>query len=109
MFDITRREVMWGGRSSSSSKPGASPARRMAPSSRATAKRQCSAPSSGQRSARERQDFFPLTVNYEEKASAAGKIPGGFFKREGRPSEKETLVSRLIDRPLRPLFVQVVP
>jgi polyribonucleotide nucleotidyltransferase len=50
------------------------------------------------------QDFFPLTVNYQEKTFAAGKIPGGFFKREGRPSEKETLVSRLIDRPLRPLF-----
>src|ERR1700742_134187 len=50
------------------------------------------------------QDFFPLTVNYQEKTFAAGKIPGGFFKREGRPSEKETLVSRLIDRPIRPLF-----
>jgi len=50
------------------------------------------------------QDFFPLTVNYQEKAFAAGKIPGGFFKREGRPSENETLVSRLIDRPIRPLF-----
>jgi polyribonucleotide nucleotidyltransferase len=49
-------------------------------------------------------DFFPLTVNYQEKTFAAGKIPGGFFKREGRPSEKETLVSRLIDRPIRPLF-----
>lgn len=49
-------------------------------------------------------DFFPLTVNYQEKTYAAGKIPGGFFKREGRPSEKETLTSRLIDRPLRPLF-----
>jgi len=49
-------------------------------------------------------DFFPLTVNYQEKAFAAGKIPGGFFKREGRPTEKETLVSRLIDRPIRPLF-----
>ena len=49
-------------------------------------------------------DFFPLTVNYQEKAFAAGKIPGGFFKREGRPSEKETLTSRLIDRPIRPLF-----
>ena len=49
-------------------------------------------------------DFFPLTVNYQEKTYAAGKIPGGFFKREGRPSEKETLVSRLIDRPIRPLF-----
>ncbi|MFQ5783400.1 MAG: polyribonucleotide nucleotidyltransferase [Alphaproteobacteria bacterium] len=51
-------------------------------------------------------DFFPLTVNYQEKAFAAGKIPGGFFKREGRPSEKETLVSRLIDRPIRPLFAK---
>tara|TARA_Y200000002_G_scaffold382540_1_gene399938 strand:- start:9 stop:2222 length:2214 start_codon:yes stop_codon:yes gene_type:complete len=51
-------------------------------------------------------DFFPLTVNYQEKAYAAGKIPGGFFKREGRPSEKETLVSRLIDRPIRPLFAK---
>src|SRR6478609_1763504 len=49
-------------------------------------------------------DFFPLTVNYQEKAFAAGKIPGGFFKREGRPSEKEVLTSRLIDRPIRPLF-----
>ena len=49
-------------------------------------------------------DFFPLTVDYREKTYAAGKIPGGFFKREGRPSEKEILVSRLIDRPLRPLF-----
>lgn len=49
-------------------------------------------------------DFFPLTVNYQEKAFAAGKIPGGFFKREGRPSEQETLTSRLIDRPVRPLF-----
>src|SRR5450631_3737961 len=50
------------------------------------------------------QDFFPLTVDYIEKTYAAGKIPGGFFKREGRPSEKETLTSRLIDRPIRPLF-----
>ena len=50
------------------------------------------------------QDFFPLTVDYIEKTYAAGKIPGGFFKREGRPSENETLTSRLIDRPLRPLF-----
>ena len=51
-------------------------------------------------------DFFPLTVNYQEKAYAAGKVPGGYFKREGRPSEKETLVSRLIDRPIRPLFAK---
>ncbi|KLN60965.1 polynucleotide phosphorylase/polyadenylase [Kiloniella spongiae] len=58
----------------------------------------------GARSVKPGQDFFPLTVNYQEKTYAAGKIPGGFFKREARPSEKETLVSRLIDRPLRPLF-----
>ncbi|MDG4543994.1 MAG: polyribonucleotide nucleotidyltransferase [Rickettsiales bacterium] len=57
-----------------------------------------------QKKAKEGIDFFPLTVNYQQKAFAAGKIPGGFFKREGRPSEKETLTSRLIDRPLRPLF-----
>ena len=50
------------------------------------------------------RDFFPLTVDYQERTYAAGKIPGGFFKREGRPSEKETLTCRLIDRPLRPLF-----
>ncbi|RUO47777.1 polyribonucleotide nucleotidyltransferase [Pseudidiomarina aquimaris] len=54
--------------------------------------------------AKEGQDFFPLTVNYQERTYAAGKIPGGFFKREGRPSENETLTSRLIDRPIRPLF-----
>lgn len=68
------------------------------------------------KSAKEGQDFFPLTVQYQEKAYAAGRIPGGFLKREGRPSEKETLTSRLIDRPIRPLFpkgfmneVQVIP
>ncbi len=61
-------------------------------------------------------DFFPLTVNYQEKYYAAGKIPGGYFKREARPTEAETLISRLIDRPIRPLFpdsfrneVQVLP
>ncbi len=59
----------------------------------------------GRREMKPGQDFFPLTVNYQEKTYAAGKIPGGFFKREGRPSEKETLTSRLIDRPIRPLFV----
>jgi polyribonucleotide nucleotidyltransferase len=58
----------------------------------------------GAKSVKPGQDFFPLTVNYQEKAYAAGRIPGGYFKREGRPSENETLVSRLIDRPLRPLF-----
>jgi polyribonucleotide nucleotidyltransferase len=58
----------------------------------------------GQKEASEHRDFFPLTVNYQEKTYAAGRIPGGFFKREGRPSEKETLTARLIDRPIRPLF-----
>ena len=56
------------------------------------------------KSAKPGQDFFPLTVNYMEKYYAAGRIPGGFFKREGRPGEKEVLTSRLIDRPIRPLF-----
>ncbi len=58
----------------------------------------------GKKQAAPGQDFFPLTVNYQEKTYAVGKIPGGFFKREGRPTEKETLTSRLIDRPIRPLF-----
>ncbi len=58
----------------------------------------------GAKNAKPGQDFFPLTVNYQEKFYAAGRIPGGFFKREGRPTERETLVSRLIDRPIRPLF-----
>ena len=58
----------------------------------------------GAKKVKEGQDFFPLTIQYQEKTYAAGKIPGGFFKREGRPSEKETLTSRLIDRPIRPLF-----
>ena len=56
------------------------------------------------RTPKEGIDFLPLTVNYQEKTYAAGRIPGGYFKREGRPTEKETLVSRLIDRPIRPLF-----
>ena len=60
----------------------------------------------GEHSPRPGLDFFPLSVHYQEKTFSAGKIPGGFFKREGRPSEKETLTSRLIDRPIRPLFVQ---
>jgi polyribonucleotide nucleotidyltransferase len=58
----------------------------------------------GRKAAEPGRDFFPLTVNYQEKTYAAGKIPGGFFKREGRPAEKETLICRLIDRPIRPLF-----
>src|SRR5579871_561674 len=52
----------------------------------------------------EERDFFPLTINYQERTYAAGRIPGGYFKREGKPSEKEVLTSRLIDRPIRPLF-----
>ena len=60
----------------------------------------------GEKAPRPGVDFFPLTVNYQEKTFATGKIPGGFFKREGRPSEKETLTSRLIDRPIRPLFAK---
>src|SRR3989454_4917208 len=58
----------------------------------------------GATKAKEGQDFFPLTVDYREKAAAAGRFPGGYFKREGRPTEKEILTSRLIDRPIRPLF-----
>ncbi|PJF32785.1 MAG: polyribonucleotide nucleotidyltransferase, partial [Phototrophicales bacterium] len=58
----------------------------------------------GKKEVKEGQDFFPLTVNYIEKRYAAGKIPGGFIKRENRPSDAETLIARLIDRPLRPLF-----
>ena len=58
----------------------------------------------GAKNAKQGQDFFPLTVDYQERSYAAGRIPGSFFKREGRPSEKEILTSRLIDRPIRPLF-----
>ena len=58
----------------------------------------------GDKNAESGKDFLPLTVDYQERTYAAGKIPGGFFKREGRPSEKEVLTSRLIDRPIRPLF-----
>jgi len=58
----------------------------------------------GSKSVKQGQDFFPLTVDYQERSYAAGRIPGNFFKREGRPSEKEILTSRLIDRPIRPLF-----
>ncbi|HEY1637632.1 MAG TPA: polyribonucleotide nucleotidyltransferase, partial [Rhizomicrobium sp.] len=60
----------------------------------------------GAQSPRPGIDFFPLTVNYQEKYFAVGKIPGGYFKREGRPTERETLISRLIDRPIRPLFAE---
>ncbi len=79
------------------------PGRRLRASSR-WATPSCSSPPSPPRRRRPGKDFFPLTVNYIEKTYAAGRIPGGFFKREGRPTEKETLTSRLIDRPIRPLF-----
>src|ERR1700759_819312 len=60
----------------------------------------------GAAAAKEGQEFFPLTVNYQERYYAAGKIPGGYFKRERAPTERETLISRLIDRPIRPLFAE---
>src|SRR6478672_6844213 len=64
---------------------------------------------SAAKSASPNRDFVPLTVDYRERTYAAGKIPGGFFKREGRPTEKEVLTSRLIDRPIRPLFSKQFP
>ena len=88
----------------SPSKPAKSPARPTARSSSRWATPSCSSPPSAARRPSPGKDFFPLTVNYVEKTYAAGRIPGGFFKREGRPTEKETLTSRLIDRPIRPLF-----
>jgi polyribonucleotide nucleotidyltransferase len=105
MFDITREEIEWGGRTLvletgkiARQADGAVLATYGETSVLATVV--------GERSPKPGLDFFPLTVNYQEKTYAAGKIPGGFFKREGRPSEKETLVSRLIDRPIRPLFAK---
>ncbi|MGC2200753.1 MAG: polyribonucleotide nucleotidyltransferase [Stellaceae bacterium] len=104
MFQVYRKELMWGGRrlvletgKIARQADGAVVATYGDTTVLCTAV--------AMKSAKPGQDFFPLTVNYQEKTFAAGKIPGGFFKREGRPSEKETLVSRLIDRPLRPLFV----
>ena len=88
----------------SPSRPARSPSRPTAPSSSAAAAPWCSPPSSPPRRAMEGQDFFPLTVEYRERAYAGGRIPGGFFKREGAPDEKEILTCRLIDRPIRPLF-----
>src|SRR3954465_15757656 len=103
MFKVFRKELMWGGRrlvletgKIARQADGAV----MATYGETTVL--CTAVA--MKTAKPGQDFFPLTVNYQEKTFAAGKIPGGFFKREGRPSEKETLVSRLIDRPIRPLF-----
>ena len=103
MFDITRKKFSWGG-VDMSLETG-----RMARQADAAVLASlgdsvvlCTVV--GEKTARPGIDFFPLTVHYVEKTYAAGKIPGGFFKREGRPSERETLVSRLIDRPIRPLF-----
>ena len=104
MFDIHRLEIDWGGRKLKLETG------RMARQADAAVFAQYGDTSVmatvvAARSVRPGVDFFPLTVNYQEKTYAAGKIPGGFFKREGRPTEKETLTSRLIDRPIRPLFV----
>jgi polyribonucleotide nucleotidyltransferase len=105
MFNITREEIDWGGR------PLVLETGRIARQADGAVlatygETSVLATVVADRSPKPGLDFFPLTVNYQEKAYAAGKVPGGYFKREGRPSEKETLVSRLIDRPIRPLFVK---
>ncbi len=103
MFEVYRKEIIWGGRTLSFETgkiARQSDGAVMVTYGGTTVL--CTAV--GALSAKPGIDFFPLTVNYQEKAFAAGRIPGGFFKREGRPTEKETLVSRLIDRPIRPLF-----
>ena len=103
MFEVFRKELMWGGRRlvlETGKVARQADGAVLATYGETTVL--CTAVAS--KTARAGQDFFPLTVNYQEKTFAAGKIPGGFFKREGRPSEKETLTSRLIDRPIRPLF-----
>ena len=105
MFETQRVEIEWGGRKLRL-ETGRMARQADAAVSPSTARPACSPPSSPRRAPKPGIDFFPLTVNYQEKTYAAGKIPGGFFKREGRPTEKETLTSRLIDRPIRPLFVE---
>jgi len=103
MFEVFRKELMWGGRRlvlETGKVARQADGAVMATYGETTVL--CTAVAAKQ--AKPGQDFFPLTVNYQEKTFAAGKIPGGFFKREGRPSEKEVLTSRLIDRPIRPLF-----
>jgi len=103
MFKVTKREIQWGG--STLTLETGKIARQADGAVLATYGETvvlCTVV--GQKKAKPDTDFFPLTVNYQEKTFAAGKIPGGFFKREGRPSEKEVLTSRLIDRPIRPLF-----
>jgi polyribonucleotide nucleotidyltransferase len=104
MFNVTKKSIQWG--SETLTLETGKVARQADGSVIATlGETQVMANVTFAKSAKEGQDFFPLTVHYQEKYYAAGKIPGGFFKREARPSEKETLVSRLIDRPIRPLFV----
>ena len=103
MFDVTKKELNWGGRKLTfESGRVARQADGAVLVGYGGTQVLCTAVA--MKKPRENIDFFPLTVNYQEKTFAAGKIPGGFFKREGRPTEKETLVSRLIDRPIRPLF-----
>jgi polyribonucleotide nucleotidyltransferase len=103
MFDIQKQEVTWGGRKLTLETGRI--ARQADGAVLATyGETAVLCTVVGAKSVKEGQDFFPLTVHYQEKFFAAGKIPGGFFKREGRPTEKETLTSRLIDRPIRPLF-----
>ena len=105
MFDIHRKELTWGGRPLSlETGRVARQADGAVVATYGETTVLCTAVA--QRTPRAGIDFFPLTVNYQEKTYAAGKIPGGFFKREGRPSEKETLTSRLIDRPIRPMFAE---
>ena len=105
MFDIYRKELNWGGKQLIlETGKIARQAEGAVLASLGETTVLCTAV--GAKSAKPGIDFFPLTVNYQEKTFAAGKIPGGFFKREGRPTEKETLVSRLIDRPIRPLFAK---
>ena len=105
MFDIKRKSIEWGGRKLTLETGRI--ARQADASVLATyGETTVLATVVYEKSPKPGLDFFPLTVNYQEKTFAAGKIPGGFFKREGRPAEKETLVSRLIDRPIRPLFVK---
>ena len=104
MFDITRKSIQWG--NETLTLETGKIARQADGAVVATlGETQVLAAVTFAKSAKEGQDFFPLTVHYQEKYYAAGKIPGGFFKREARPSERETLTARLIDRPCRPLFV----
>lgn len=103
MFKVTKRQVQWGGRTLTlETGKIARQANGAVVATYGETVVLCTVV--GQKKVKPDTDFFPLTVNYQEKTFAAGKIPGGFFKREGRPSEKEVLTSRLIDRPIRPLF-----